>query len=212
MKQRGFTLIEIMIATVVSVFIIFALMQLMTGNLSSFFKGKRDIALQTEIQKVMKAIFLGIKSANAPLFFDKNFNILIANEDRKDISLNNIYLLDMDNNLSNGAEKLRFKVYSLEKIEDFNIVEIYHEKNKLGKFTGRLIKKVYDRSMNLINTIVITKYLSEIHFKIDLFDRKAIKVSAEIDLKKEQRQGKKKLKEKFDFCVRIENELVSAKM
>ncbi|MCK5685499.1 type II secretion system protein, partial [bacterium] len=170
MKKRGFTLVEVMIATGIMGVLIIAIFYYLRGNLNMYKKGSSKISFQTEVQRVMKVLYIELKKVNPSIYMDSDLNVVLDDEYRDDLKLTPVELYDLDNNINNGFERINLWEHKLRRFSEKKRNSFYVKKGK------GLFKESFNSETDVIHKKLISSYVTDIKFFRNKYDNNVIRV------------------------------------
>ncbi len=202
MKKRGFTLVEVMIATGIMGVLIIAIFYYLRGNLNMYKKGSSKISFQTEVQRVMKVLYIELKKVNPSIYMDSDLNVVLDDEYRDDLKLTPVELYDLDNNINNGFERINLWEHKLRRFSEKKRNSFYVKKGK------GLFKESFNSETDVIHKKLISSYVTDIKFFRNKYDNNVIRV--EVYMEGESYRGKKE-KDMFELVLRMDTDFLTIK-
>ncbi|MBF0407215.1 MAG: type II secretion system protein [Candidatus Riflebacteria bacterium] len=206
MKKSAFTLVELMITTVIVSLLGIVLIVIIRSNLSTWRWGQQHMEFNQKVQLAMKQVFTDIKNINPILEMDEKYNIWFKGEKGGEFFPNTVEIDDLDGDNSNGGETLTMIHTVFSNIGEFTKVRLYLETtDKKEKFKGILMREVEDRNGKKTKMVVYDR-VSELHFRNNERDIKEIGVSMVIT-----DENNPKLNLNLAFAVSLDTDLVYVK-
>lgn len=196
--NKGFTLIELSISTLIIALIILVLIMVFRSNLATFKWGQQHMEFNQKIQMVMKQIFTDLKQINPILKQDEDGHIFLQGEKIGDLFPNLVTIYDKDKDPANGGEELIFFLTSFTDMTRRDRVRYFLDKEEL-------VREIQDYNGNIRRGVIADK-ASELQFSEDVGDIRQIHIKVKLtDPKKVERV------ENITFAVRLETDLVCVK-
>lgn len=196
-NQRGFTIAELMVASAVLGIMSLALFNIMSNHLGAWNHGNAAMRLRHEVQKVVKSLYNDFRSINPSFHMDESYNIWFQGEDRKNMKLNVLRLMDDDDDLTTGYGKIQYEFQLLEPFGQRRRIEYY-----MGSLDPDSEEKFLIRAQDGTPAI-LSKHVSYIHFQKYPYDKRQVLVEALVRL--EDPKGKNTREEKISLALRIEH-------
>ncbi|MBF0547355.1 MAG: prepilin-type N-terminal cleavage/methylation domain-containing protein [Candidatus Riflebacteria bacterium] len=205
-KRVGFTLVELMITTVIISLISLVLIVISRSNLATWKWGQQHMEFNQKIQLAMKQVFTDIKNVNPLLEMDEKENLLFKGEKGGEFFPNLIEIGDTDGDLTNGGEVLTLTHSTFTNVGDYSKIRLFLEPGDTSdKYKGALMREIEDRNGKK-GKMVIYDRVSDLHFQINEQDIKEIRVSMVIT-----DDTNPLLKENLSFAVSLDTDLVCVK-
>ncbi|MFZ2957301.1 MAG: type II secretion system protein [Candidatus Ozemobacteraceae bacterium] len=209
-RKGGFTLIEVVITTLIVSLIGLILILVFRGNLASMRWGQKHIEFNQKIQLAMKQIFTDIKRINPIIVTDEQENLWFQGEKIGDLFPNLVEIIDIDLDPMNGGEQLKMVHTSYQRPGERVFVRLFleGEGSEAGRedvATGSLMREVTDLNGSKKRSVVSNK-VSHLHFVANAEDIREIRVSMTIT---DDRNPE--MKEDLAFAVSLDTDLVCVK-
>ncbi|MBF0499982.1 MAG: prepilin-type N-terminal cleavage/methylation domain-containing protein [Candidatus Riflebacteria bacterium] len=209
--RNGFTLIEVIISTLIISLISLVLVMVYRGNLSAMKWGQKHIEFNQKIQLAMKQIFTDIKRINPIVVTDAQENLWFKGEKIGDLFPNMVEIIDLDKNLQNGGEQIRFTHTSYLKPGERTFIRLFLEgegpdAGKEDVTSGSLMREVTDANGTKKRSVISNK-VSNLHFMANTEDIREVLVRMTIT--DDRNPG---MKEDLAFAVSLDTDLVCVKV
>ena len=206
--KKGFTLIEIMIAVAIASVVLLSIFGVFNQNMQAWYHGEKKMVLQAELSRVLSYIYNDLKRVNPAIYYDQNFDLWVAGEKFKEAKPNEIELIDENTNVTDGFERIKFKVYLVEPFSKRETIEYYLQKDP-NSVTPVYLKNKKGSAFVLIRSVddretIVSENVENIKFFKTPGDLKNLKVSAKITMPPEY--DIKNRTDSFDLNVRFDND------
>lgn len=199
---RGFTLVELSVATAVSALLITGLFYVTSGHLGFWKIGTAHIRLQHEIQKVLKSLYYDFAAMNTPFFMDANYNLWLDGEGTKNMKLKRVRLVDTDTDLTNGYEKVEFELRRISPLAG-KVWVSYHagpmNESESGGPAG-LIRTEGTRKQLISDSVPFAKFTK------NPYDKQEVLFESRIEIK--GKTPPENLQEDFGLTLRIDHDYI----
>lgn len=192
-RKEGFTLIELGIGMGITFVIACMLVMLFRHSISVWKESGQRIAVQHEVQKIIKSMYNDVRKINSRFYFDKYHNIWINGENLDNIILSPVILKDTDDNRGNGYEQLEFDFFSIEPFGTAHKITYY-----LDEKTTSLVRLLDSKKY------VISSFVENLRFFPDNWDNRKINIQAKVVIP-ETTQTKEQV-ETVNINFRIDND------
>ncbi|PKK91777.1 MAG: hypothetical protein CVV64_03695 [Candidatus Wallbacteria bacterium HGW-Wallbacteria-1] len=196
-RRRGFTLAELTVASAVLGIMSIALFNVMSNHLGAWNRGNTSMRLRHEVQKVVKSLYNDFRSINPSFYMDESYNIWFQGEDRRNMKLNTLKLIDGDSDLTNGCERLQYQ---------YQLVEPFGQKRRIEYYMGSLDPA--DDTLYLIREMdgkpaILSKCVPRISFERYPYDKRQVLVEATVRVT--DNKGANPKEETINLVLRIDH-------
>jgi len=198
-QRRGFTLVELLISSLIVSMIALILMVVFRSNVSSWKWGQERMNFNQKIQLAMKQVFTDIKRINPIVTIDSSDNIWFKGEKIGDLFPNLVTIYNTDKIRDNGGEEIVFYHTTFRDVAQRRHIRIFLEKDAL-------FREVTDHN-GTKKREVISQKVSELHFKKN--DADINEVAVEMTIADDKNPL---LKENLSFAVHLDTDLVCVTM
>jgi len=208
-SRRGFTLTELMIAFAIAVMVLGSVLYFFMQRMQTWNRGEKTMILQAEISKVMGAVYTDLKRVNPVIYYDQNFDLWVSGEKYKEAKPNEIELIDEDDKVLDGYERMKFKVYMIEPFSKHETIQYYlkSDPNSVGNYLKNkkgsafiLMKSVND------SEVVVSDNVESFKIFRDKNDSKALIINVKIKMPEEYDIVKRS--DSFELKVRFDNDYI----
>lgn len=199
-NNNGFTLVEILISSVVISLVVIVLIMVFRSNLHTFQWGQKHMGFNQHVQLVMRQIFTDLKNINPILTQDIQGHLLIAGERSGDLRANMVTILNHHPESENKNDELSFVLTTFSDINRRDHVRYYVDPE-----TTALIREVTDNRGNVAKR-EISPLVRDFSLKNDPFDRRQIRVGLTII-----NEDDETMKDQINFAVRLQTDLVGVR-
>lgn len=197
-RNRAYTLIEILVTSVIMVIIGGVIVLLLRHHVNMMQEGKRSIELQHEVQRVLKQISNDFRRVNSPVVIDQKFNIWLGGEDLAELEISPVELIDADDDITNGTEELIVRHYRVDPLGEERVVRYY-----LDETLGGMIREENGEPK------LFSDRVTELKFMGDKEDLKKVYLTANIVIP-ETEQTKEK-QEQLEAVFRLKSDFIVVK-
>lgn len=154
--NHGFTLVELLISTLIVVLISTVLILVYRGNLASWKWGQKHMDFNMSVQLAMKQVFTDIKRINPEVDQDSAGQLWFKGEKIGDLVPNLVVILDTDQKTENGGEEITFVQMLYSQPGKKTTIRLFLE-------NGALMREVADEKGQRKKTVIANR-VSNLHF------------------------------------------------